>query len=104
MPLFIKTEQFTKETLNLLPLKRHNYLQEHISWVKKLKAKGKQISSGYLINKNKKPGGGGLLLIEATCFQEAKQLVEQDPMIKNKLVKWTLQEWVSVSGNLSISS
>ena len=58
------------------------------------------ISSGYLINQNHEPGGGGMLIIEANCFEEAKNLITQDPMIKNQLVKWNLHEWIPVVGNL----
>ena len=100
MSLFIKTEQFTQKTLSLLPEERQAYLAEHKCWVEELNSAGKKLSSGYLVNKEKCPGGGGLLVIEATCFEEAKFLVAQDPMIKNNLVTWELQEWIPVVGKL----
>ncbi|ABX09567.1 YciI family protein [Prochlorococcus marinus] len=100
MSLFIKTEQFTQDTLRLLPEQRHAYLAEHKFWVEKLKSTGKKLASGYLVNEEKCPGGGGLLVIEANCFEEAKLLVEQDPMVKNNLVTWELQEWIPVTGQL----
>ncbi|AAQ00713.1 MULTISPECIES: YciI family protein [Prochlorococcus] len=100
MPLFIKKEQFTQETLSLLPEIKKQYLADHKIWVKELIASGKNISSGYLTDQERNPGGGGLLFIEATNFEEAKDIIQQDPMIRNNLVNWEIQEWVPVAGNL----
>ena len=102
MPLFIKTEQFTQKTIDLPPKLRNDFLNKHKVWVQEVRASGKKICSGYLRDKNLAPGGGGFLIFEANSFEEAKFLVEKDPMIKNNLVSWNLHEWVSVAGNLSI--
>ncbi len=80
--------------------KRRKYLIEHKFWVESLKESGKKIASGYLVNKQRKPGGGGLLIIEANTFEEAKTIIEQDPMIENNLVTWEIHEWIPVSGGL----
>ncbi len=100
MPFFIKTEQFNKNATCLSPEKRNVYLAQHKSWINALQLSGKKIKSGYLANKEKEPGGGGLLVIEANNFEEAKLIIEEDPMIKNNLVSWKLQEWIPVTGNL----
>ena len=101
MPWFIKTESFTKETLKLLPAKRQEILLKHKDWVKSLKDLGGKITSGYLVNENKIPGGGGLLIVEAESFSEAKFLIEQDPMIVYGLVNWELHEWIPIFGESS---
>ena len=100
MPLFIKTERFTNRTLKLTPKVRHQYLAKHKQWVEQLRDSGQTLSSGYLVNKKKEPGGGGVLVFEATCFDEAQSLIKQDPMIKNDLVSWELHEWIPVVGQL----
>ncbi len=100
MPFFIKTEKFTKKTLSLRLEDRKKYLTEHKDWVQNLKESGFNISSGYLINNQKKPGGGGVLVLEAESFEQAKFLILQDPIIKNNLVTWEINEWVSVVGCL----
>ena len=102
MPLFIKTEKFTLKTSKLSPEKRKIYIKEHISWVKKLNNLGLKITSGYLVDQNQNPGGGGLLIFEADCFKEAEYLVKQDPMIMADLVHWELQEWKAIFGELLI--
>ena len=100
MPIFIKTEKFNKETLKLSNSERKNYLLMHKEWVKKVSHSLKFIYSGYLINKNKMPGGGGLLIFEAEDYLTAITIIKNDPMIKNNLVIWKLQEWVSIEENL----
>ncbi len=100
MPIFIKNEKFTKAAKALSSETRKEYLNQHRSWVQSLKHSGRNIASGYLVSKKKKPGGGGLLVIEANTFEEAKIIIEKDPMIKNNLVTWEIQEWIPVSGVL----
>ena len=100
MPWFIKTERFTSSTMNLSKEERKQYLDKHRSWVIGLKSSGTNISSGYLVDERKSPGGGGLLILEAKSFTEAKSLIEKDPVIIAGLVTWTLQEWVPVIGEL----
>ena len=100
MPWFIKTERFTNQTLSMPPEERKLFLAQHKSWILKLNSLGKKVISGYLVNENKLPGGGGLLILEANSYEEAKSLIQEDPMIVYDLVSWTLQEWVPVSAEL----
>ena len=99
MPIFIKTEKFKKETLELSNVQRKSFLTRHKKWVKEIRLSGHYIYSGYLINQNKLPGGGGLLILEAKDYLTAKKIIENDPMIKNELVIWDLQEWISIDEN-----
>ena len=96
MPLFVKTEFIKKKYLSNLNL-RDKIIQEHISWVKKLKTKGVSINSGYLIDYLKKPGGGGLLIIECKNYSLAEKIIKSDPMVINNIVDWKLHEWIDIS-------
>ena len=98
MPIFIKTEKFKDKTLALSNSERKKFLFMHKEWVKDITKSGHYIRSGYLINEQKMPGGGGLLIFEAKDYVTAKKIIENDPMIKNDLVKWDLQEWISIDG------
>tara|TARA_Y100001968_G_scaffold104654_1_gene94598 strand:+ start:11547 stop:11873 length:327 start_codon:yes stop_codon:yes gene_type:complete len=100
MSWFIKTESFTSKTLRLPSSDRRKFLAKHKEWVAKLHALGTNISSGYLVDENKKPGGGGVLIIEATSYEDAIALIKQDPMIIEDLVTWKVQEWLPVFGQL----
>ena len=100
MKLFIKTERFKAKTL-LLPLQdKEKYIHAHKIWVNQLKDKGFKISSGYLIDKDGRPGGGGLMMLEAITFQQAKSIILKDPIIMAGLVNWELNEWIYASGSL----
>ena len=98
MPWFIKTESFTSKTMSLSPEMRQEYIDRHRSWVINLHKSGIQVVSGYLVNKQGLPGGGGLLIIQANTFNEAESLIRCDPMIIANLVKWELHEWKKVYG------
>ena len=96
MPVYIKTEQIKKEYLIQNEL-RNKIINEHINWIKKLIQKGIGIKSGFLVDEFKKPGAGGLLIIETKNYQDALEIIKNDPMIKNNIVEWKLNEWVDIN-------
>ena len=93
MPFFIKTEIIKKEYLINNDLKRR-VINEHNDWIKKLKKEGLNIKSGFLIDESMRPGEGGLLILEINNYKNALEIIKNDPMIKNNLVEWKLNEWV----------
>ena len=97
MPWFVKHEPFTAETADLPMAQRWPHLEAHRAWVEQESAAGRRIRSGFLVDEQRRPGGGGLLIFEAASYAEALEWVQQDPMIKADLVRWTLQEWIPVS-------
>ena len=93
MPFCVNTEMIKKEYLINNDLKR-KIINEHIDWIKKLKKKGINIKSGFLIDELKRPGEGGLLILEMNNYKNALKIIKNDPMIKSNLVEWKLSEWV----------
>ena len=93
MPFFVKTEIIKKEYLINNDLKR-KIINEHIDWIKKLKKEGINIKSGFLVDELNRPGDGGLLILEMNNYKNALKIIKNDPMIKNNLVEWKLNEWV----------
>ena len=93
MPFFVKTEIIKIEYLINNDLKR-KIINEHIYWVNKLKKEGINIKSGFLVDELKKRGDGGLLILEMNNYKNALKIIKDDPMIKNNLVEWKLNEWV----------
>ena len=93
MPFFVKTEIIKKEYLIKNDLKR-KIIKEHFDWIKKLKKDGINIKSGFLVDELKRPGDGGLLILEMNNYKNALEIIKNDPMIKNNLVEWKLNEWV----------
>ena len=96
MPIFVKTEIIKKEFISQNKLKK-KFVDKHILWIKKLKKAGINIKSGFLVNEIKEPGAGGLLIIEVKTYEEALKIIKEDPMIKNKIVDWKLNEWIDIS-------
>ena len=96
MPTFIKTELIKKEYL-IQDGVRNKIIKEHINWVKKLKKKGIDIKSGFLVNELKKSGAGGLLMIKMNTYKDALKIIKNDPMIKNNIVEWKLNEWIDIN-------
>ena len=96
MPIFVKTEIIKKEFISQNKFKK-KFVDKHILWIKKLKKAGINIKSGFLVNEIKEPGAGGLLIIEVKTYSEALKIIQEDPMIKNKIVDWKLNEWIDIS-------
>ena len=99
MAWFVKTETFTVSAAALAVEQRRTTLEAHRRWVLQEAALGRHVRSGYLVDGDRRPGGGGLLIFEATSYPEALAWVENDPMIRAGLVDWQVQEWIPVSGD-----
>ena len=98
MPWFVKTE-----TIQAAPAAARPHLAAHRAWVAELRARGNRISSGYLVDGEGRPGGGGLLLLEATDHASAEALIRQDPMLRSGCVTWSLHGWISAVGDLDLA-
>ena len=96
MPIFIKTEIIKKEYLIQKDI-RKKVINEHIQWIENLKRKGINIKSGFLVNELKQPGDGGLLILDIETYQDALEIIKKDPMIKNNIVEWKLNEWIDIT-------
>ena len=97
MPWFIKHETFRRPQAEL-----QDHLVAHRAWVRQERQRGLRISSGYLVDAQGRPGGGGLLLLEAEDHASAEALVRQDPMVLSGGVDWTLQQWNGAVGDLAV--
>jgi uncharacterized protein YciI len=98
MPWFIKHETFREPYPAMRP-----HLAAHRVWVSALREQGVRISSGYLVDGEDKPGGGGLLLLEAADYASALALIHQDPMVRSGAVDWSLHRWQAVAGDLDLT-
>jgi len=95
MPYFLKTEIIKKQYLSEIDFKSKT-IEEHKLWVKNLIEQGFYIKSGFLVDKDQVPGAGGCLIIECESFEEAEKIIKDDPMIKNNMVDWQLNEWINI--------
>lgn len=79
------------------------HLAAHRAWVEQLRAQGVAISSGYLVDGEGRPGGGGLLLLEAADYAGAEALIQLDPMLRSGGVDWQLSQWCPAVGDLAVA-
>ena len=96
MPFFIKTEIIKKEYLFQREIKE-KIINEHIKWIQNLQRKGIDIKSGFLVDELHQPGAGGLLIIKTETYKDALKIIKNDPMIKNNIVEWKLNEWIDIT-------
>jgi len=83
MALFVKIE---KGIVDKTTFDQH--VSDHKAFVRELISKGHKARTGYWAE-----FGGGMLLFEASCLEEAKAIVAQDPLIINGCVQYELHEW-----------
>lgn len=95
---FCKTEQFIKPFPEVRP-----HLEAHKRWVSNLRQEQhKCVSSGYRVDADGKPGGGGLMFLAAKSYNDALDLVLQDPLVANGCVEWELNGWIGEVGDLEL--
>ncbi|MFN9618179.1 MAG: hypothetical protein ACK55X_00510, partial [Synechococcaceae cyanobacterium] len=74
MPWFIKHETFRQPYAAMRP-----HLEAHRQWVAQQRRQGVRISSGYLVDGQEQPGGGGQLLQDAPDPPSPEAQVRQAP-------------------------
>lgn len=94
---YVKTETFSKP----FPLVKA-HLAAHKEWVAGLRAQGVIITSGYRVDANDRPGGGGMMFFSAKNWLEAEELVERDPLIVNDCVNFQLNRWIPEVGDIAL--
>ena len=95
---YCKTEQFKRPYPEV-----KRYLEEHKEWVQELREnKDVCITSGYRVDRDGKPGGGGLMFLASNSYESAMEIVLQDPLVKNDCVDWELNGWIGQVGDLQL--
>ena len=94
---YVKTETFSKPFPIVKP-----YLEEHRKWVEELRSQGCCVTSGYRVDSEGKPGGGGLMIFAAKDYDSAREFVMNDPLIVNDCVDWQLNGWIGEVGDIQL--
>lgn len=72
------------------PEKDAEVLDDHLDYLKKYLDEGKIYAKGPFLDHS-----GGLIIYNTETIEEARELIENDPVIKHKSRKYTLKEWRS---------
>ena len=94
---YYKTERFKRPLLEMQP-----FLQEHKEWVLSLRRRGFCITSGYRVDTEGQPGGSGLMFLAAKSYDDAVNLVMQDPLVTNDCVEWEVYGWIGQVGDIQM--
>lgn len=70
--------------------KDEEILQEHLNYLNNLIKEEKVFAKGPFTDHS-----GGLIIFQVASFEEARELIENDPVILNKSRKYELKEWRS---------
>ena len=101
MSWFVKTETFCKPFPVVKP-----HLEAHRAWVQSLREQNgdtqQTIVSGYRVDAEDRPGGGGLMIFAAENYAAAEEFIRTDPLIANECVDWQLNKWIAETGDISI--
>jgi uncharacterized protein YciI len=86
MPWFVKIEKgiVPKATFD-------QFVPAHLAYVQSLIEQGHAAKTGYWAEY-----GGGMLLFQADTLEQAKFIVDQDPLIQNHCVEYELHQWCIV--------
>jgi len=97
---FVKTETFKRPFPEVRP-----HLEAHKVWVNELRTRQENplcITSGYRVDAEGKPGGGGLMFLAAKSYDEALEVVLSDPLVANDCVDWALNGWIGQVGDVQM--
>lgn len=94
----MKTETFSQPFPVVKP-----HLEAHRAWVAALRERDVRVTSGYRVDRDGKPGGGGMLFLRAPDYAAAEAIVARDPLIVNDCVEWRLAEWIGEVGGLELT-
>ena len=100
MGWYVKTETF-KASKTFPQIRPH--LDAHKRWVDELRQGGTKITSGYRVDQDGKPGGGGLMIFDAPSYADARELVLQDPLVANDCTDWQVNGWIADVGDITLT-
>lgn len=78
--------------------KRGNIQKKHMAYIKSLAEKGNLVMAGPF------PTGGGLFFLNTSDESKAKEWIEKDPTIKNKINSYSLKKWVTEKGLFTLDN
>jgi uncharacterized protein YciI len=94
---FVKTERFCQPFPVVKP-----HLEAHRKWVAAQRENGYQVTSGYRVDAEGRPGGGGLMLFRAASHEAAIAFVGNDPLVANGCVDYQVNRWIAEVGDIEL--
>jgi uncharacterized protein YciI len=93
----VRTEQFCQPFPVVKP-----HLEAHRQWVTAQREAGYPVTSGYRVDAEGRPGGGGLMLFRAASHEAAVAFVAEDPLVANRCVDYQVNRWIAEVGDIEL--
>ena len=77
-------------------------LEEHLAFMIGLEEKGVLFASGPFMENNVSDGGG-MSIVRAVSANEARTILDRDPLVVAKVRKYDLREWHLMEGNIQVT-
>ncbi|MBX2886037.1 MAG: hypothetical protein KTR32_39140 [Granulosicoccus sp.] len=78
-------------------------LPAHLEYQIKLEREGKLYGAGPFYKEGESKPSGGLIILRAQSYEEARSLADADPMHANKLRTYTVQKWLLNEGAMTFT-
>lgn len=79
-------------------------LEVHFDWAIRCEKAGQLFASGPFVDESAPPGSlGGLSIVRADTVQEAQDIIQGDPLIKNGVYTATIRKWIVMEGGFQVS-
>jgi uncharacterized protein YciI len=78
-------------------------LPAHLEYMVALEARGVLFASGPFVGDDKQPDGYGLTIVRAATRDEARAILERDPLVVAGLRSFALHEWHLLEGALQLT-
>jgi len=78
-------------------------LPQHLEYQVKLEREGKLFGAGPIWDEPDKTPVGGMIIIYAASFQQARDIADNDPLHKYGLRQYTIQKWMLNEGSLTVT-
>lgn len=81
----------------------HEVLPEHLTYQVKLEREGKLFGAGPLFNDGEDIPYGGMIILRAASFDEARALADGDPFHAKGLRSYTIRKWRMNEGAMTMT-
>jgi uncharacterized protein len=79
-------------------------LEAHLQWMVAAERRGEIFASGPFVADGAPPGSlGGMTIVRAASVDEAREILSQDPFVKEGVVTLDINKWMVMEGGLTVT-
>jgi uncharacterized protein len=79
-------------------------LEAHLQWMVAAERRGELFASGPFVADGAPPGSlGGMSIVRAASVDEAREILSQDPFVKEGVVTLDIRKWMVMEGGLTVT-